>query len=73
MVNVIDAESHERIKQVHVGDGPHGIRASQDGTKVYVGITTSNEIQVMDYKTFEIIETIQTGNTPFWLAVTGNP
>ena len=70
---MIDAESLELIKQVDVGQGPHGIRASADGSKIFVGVTTTNEILVIDTKTFEIKDTIQSGSTPFWLAVQGNP
>ena len=72
-INVIDAESLELIKQIDVGQGPHGIRADQGGSKVYVGVTTTNEILIIDSKTFETTKTIQTGNTPFWLAIPGNP
>ncbi len=70
---MIDAESLEMIKQIDVGQGPHGVRTSIDGSKIFVGITTTNEIQVIDTITFEIKDTIQSGSTPFWLAVSGNP
>ena len=59
-------------KLIDVGEGTHGIRASQDGTKVYVSITTTNEIQIIDSKTLDIIDTVQTGNTPFWISIPGN-
>ena len=52
-INVIDAESLELIKQIDVGQGPHGIRANEEGSKVYVGVTTTNEILVIDSDSLE--------------------
>ena len=72
-VNVIDAESLKLIKQIDVGQGPHGIRASENGSKVYVGVTTTNEVLIIDSNSLDIKEKIQTGNVPFWLAVPQNP
>ena len=61
------------IKQIDVGQGPHGIRESEDGSKIYVGVTSTNKILVIDSTTLDIEDKIQTGNTPFWLAIPGNP
>ena len=73
MVNVIDAVSLELIKQIEVGEGPHGIRASVDDSKIYMGVTKTNEILVIDSNTFVIEDKIQTGNIPFWLSIPKNP
>ena len=56
-----------------MGEWSHGIRASVDGSKVYVGVTKTNEILVIDANTFGIEDKIHTGNIPFWLAIQGNP
>ena len=60
------------INQIDVGQGPHGIRTSIDGSKVFVGVTTTNEILVIDTTTFEVKDVVQSGNKPFWIAVPGN-
>ena len=73
MVNVIDTESLELIKQIEVGEGPHGIRASVDDSKFYVGVTKTNEILVIDTDTLTVKDKIQVDNVPFWLAIPGNP
>jgi YVTN family beta-propeller protein len=71
-VNVIDSESLELIKQITVGDGPHGLRVDPQGNNLYVGVTKSNEIVVIDSQSLEIVNKIDSGNIPFWIAIPGN-
>jgi YVTN family beta-propeller protein len=52
--------------------GPHGIRASSNGNYLYVDVTTTNEIVVIDTNSLEITSRIPTGNFPFWIAISGN-
>ena len=72
-INVIDVTSLEVIKQIIVGDGPHGLRTDSRGINLHVGVTQTNEIVVIDTETMEITEKFNTGNTPFWVAIPGNP
>jgi YVTN family beta-propeller protein len=61
------------IKQITVGDGPHGLRTDSSGTKLYVGVTQTNEVVVIDIETLEITDRLNPGNVPFWIAIPGNP
>jgi YVTN family beta-propeller protein len=39
---------------------------------LYVDVTTTNEVVVIDSNNLEIAKRIPTGNAPFWIAVPGN-
>jgi YVTN family beta-propeller protein len=52
--------------------GPHGIRTSSNRNYLYVDVTTTNEIVVIDTNSLEIISRIPTGNVPFWIAMSRN-
>jgi YVTN family beta-propeller protein len=52
--------------------GSHGIHTSSNGNYLYVDVTTTNEIVVIDTNSLEIISRIPTGNVPFWIAVSRN-
>jgi len=56
-----------------VGQGPHGIRTSSDGSILYVAVTQTNEIVQINTESLEITNILKTGNMPFWIAVSGNP
>ena len=70
---VIDTESQKMISQIKVGQGPHGIRTSSDGSILYVAVTQTNEIVQINTESLEITNILKTGNMPFWIAVSGNP
>ena len=70
---MIDSESLELIKQITVGDGPHGLRVDPQGNNLYGGGSKSNEIVVIDLESLEIVDRIESGNIPFWIAIPGNP
>jgi YVTN family beta-propeller protein len=61
------------VKNIEVGNGPHGIRASKDSQWLYVTLTKDNMIAVINMKTLSIEKTITVGAFPFWVAVQGNP
>ena len=56
-----------------VGKGPHGLRVDQNSNNLYVGVTQTNEIVIIDTDSLRIIDRLSVGEIPFWLAVTGNP
>jgi DNA-binding beta-propeller fold protein YncE len=42
-VNVIDPIKLELVKQIDVGNGPHGIRSGSDGKLLYVYVISTNK------------------------------
>ena len=73
MISVIDTHSLDVISQIKVGQGPHGIRTSSDGSTLYVAVTQTNEIVQIDTEKLEITNSLKTGNIPFWIAISDNP
>jgi len=61
------------VKNITVGNGPHGIRASKDSRWLYVTITKDNVVAVINLKTMAVEKKIAVGEFPFWVAVQGNP
>ena len=62
------------VKNVDVGVGPHGVRASRDGQFIYASVTADNHIAVIDTQSLEVVRREPVGGQfPFWLAVPGNP
>ena len=45
-VNVIDLIKLELVKQINVGNGPHGIKTSSDGKLLYVDVTSTNRSSI---------------------------
>ena len=67
-----DDEILQLIQTIPVGDGPHGLRTSLDNSKLYVGVTRTNEIIIIDTQSLTIQEKLPVGNVPFWIASPGN-
>jgi len=73
-VTLIDPESLEIVKNVDVGVGPHGVRASRDGRFIYASVTADNQIAVIDSQSLKVVRRQPVdGKFPFWIAVPGNP
>lgn len=73
-VDVIDPTTFKVIKKIDVGQGSHGIRSNKTGDLVYVSVTATGKIAVIDTNTLEVKDYIETqGNFPFWVAVSDNP
>ena len=60
------------ITQVDVGNGPHGIRTNSDGKLLYVDVTSTNKVILIDTEQLKIINYISTGKSPFWIAIPNN-
>ena len=43
-INIIDPVKLELVKQIDVGNGPHGIRTSFNGKLLYVDVTSTNKV-----------------------------
>ncbi len=72
VVTVIDPQTLE-MKNIEVGEGPHGIRASKDSRWIYVTLTKENSVVVINAATMQVEKRIAVGKFPFWVAVQGNP
>jgi DNA-binding beta-propeller fold protein YncE len=64
-VNVIDPIKLELVKQIDVGNGPHGIRTNLDGKLLYVDVTSTNKVVLIDTEQLKIIDYIDTGKNSF--------
>lgn len=54
----------EIVATIPSGDLPHGIWASGDGSRVYVGLENGDAVQVIDTLTNQIVATIPVGQLP---------
>ncbi len=71
-ITVINTRTLE-ARNIKVGKGPHGIRASKDSRWIYVTLTRENAIAVINADTMTLKTKIASGQFPFWIAVNGNP
>lgn len=73
-VDVIDPTTYKVVKKIDVGQGSHGVRSNKAGDLVYISVTGTGKIAVIDTHTLEVKEYIDTqGNFPFWVAISDNP
>lgn len=63
-VKVFDAETFEQIATIPVGNLPHGVWPSGDGSRVYVGLENDDAFAVIDTMTNEVTATIPIGQGP---------
>ncbi len=57
------------VDQIAVGDAPNGIWANAEGTRLFVGNQTSNDVRVIDTGTSQVIATIPVGRKPIRVVV----
>ena len=60
-VKAFRTSDFEQVTSIPVGDLPHGIWPSGDGTRVYVGIENGNAVTAIDTATNRVIATIPNG------------
>jgi YVTN family beta-propeller protein len=60
-VKAFRTDDFEQVATIPVGDLPHGIWPSGDGTRVYVGIENGNAVTAIDTATNRVIATIPNG------------
>src|SRR6516164_1417047 len=60
-VKVFRTTDFEQVATIPVGDLPHGIWPSGDGTRVYVGIENGDAVTAIDTATNQVIATIPNG------------
>jgi YVTN family beta-propeller protein len=59
-----DPANPKILEQIDVGTGPNGIWANPVGTRLYVGNSGSNDLQVIDTGTSKVIEKVGIGKKP---------
>jgi YVTN family beta-propeller protein len=65
---VIDASSHNELKQLNLGGGAAGILIAPDGSRAYVAVSTNDKVAVVDLNTLEVVGQISAGKQPDGLA-----
>jgi YVTN family beta-propeller protein len=60
-VKAFRTDNFEQVATIQVGDLPHGIWPSGDGTRVYVGIENGDAVTAIDTTTNRVIATIPNG------------
>jgi YVTN family beta-propeller protein len=60
-VKAFRTDNFEQVASIPVGDLPHGIWPSGDGTRVYVGIENGDAVTAIDTMTNRVIATIPNG------------
>src|SRR5439155_9308032 len=54
-------DNFEQVARIPVGDLPHGVWPSGDGTRVYVGIENADAVTAIDTLENKVVATIPTG------------
>jgi YVTN family beta-propeller protein len=65
---VIDAPTHQEVRQLNLGGGAAGILIAPDGSRAYVAVSSADKIAVVDLKTLEVTGQINAGKQPDGLA-----
>ena len=71
-VQVYRTDTFEKVATIAVGNLPHGIWPSGDGTRVYVGLENADALAVIDTLQNTVIATIPIGQAPQAIAYVPN-
>jgi YVTN family beta-propeller protein len=63
-VKVFRTDNFEQVATIPVGNLPHGVWPSGDGTRVYVGLENADALAAIDTATNKVIATIPIGQAP---------
>jgi len=63
-VKVFRTDTFEQVATIPVGNLPHGIWPSGDGTRIYVGLENADQLAVIDTATNEVVGNISIGQAP---------
>ena len=64
LVKVFRTDNFEQVASIPVGDLPHGIWPSGDGSRVYVGLENADALAAIDTLSNKVIATIPIGQAP---------
>jgi YVTN family beta-propeller protein len=71
-IKVFRADNFEQTATIQVGNLPHGVWPSGDGTRVYIGLENGDGLTAVDTLTNKVIATIPIGQAPQALAYVSN-
>ena len=71
-IKVFRTDNFEQVGTIAVGNLPHGVWPSGDGTRVYVGLENADALAAIDTVTNTVIATIPIGQAPQALAYVSN-
>ncbi|MGO4352655.1 YncE family protein [Rhizobium sp. RAF36] len=71
-VKVFRTDTFEQVATIPVGNLPHGIWPSGDGTRVYVGLENADQFAVIDTVTNKVVSNIPIGQAPQAVAYVPN-
>src|SRR5882724_3143455 len=71
-VKVFRTDNFEQVATIPVGNLPHGVWPSGDGTRVYVGLENADALAAIDTLTNKVIATIPIGQAPQALIYVSN-
>jgi YVTN family beta-propeller protein len=71
-VKVFRTDNFEQVATIPVGNLPHGVWPSGDGTRVYVGLENADAFAAIDTLTNKVIATIPIGQAPQAVAYVPN-
>jgi len=63
-VKVFRTDNFKQVATIPVGDLPHGLWPSGDGTRVYVGLENADALAAIDTRTNKVISDIPIGQAP---------
>ncbi len=63
-IQVYRTDNFERLATITVGDLPHGLWPSGDGTRLYVGLENADAVAVIDTLENRVIATVPIGQAP---------
>jgi YVTN family beta-propeller protein len=63
-VKVFRTDNFEQVATIPVGNLPHGVWPSGDGTRIYVGLENADALAAIDTLTNKVIATIPIGHAP---------
>ncbi len=66
---VLSTATHEVVATLSVGNGPHDIRFSPDGSRAYVMNTGGGPVSVIDTATLQVVTTISVGSGIHGIAI----
>jgi len=64
-----DPKNLRVVDQIDVGEGPNGIWANPEGTRLFVGHQISNDLRVVDTGSSKVIATVLVGRKPIRVVV----
>jgi YVTN family beta-propeller protein len=71
-VKVFRTDTFEQVATIPVGNLPHGIWPSGDGTRIYVGLENADALAVIDTLANKVVATIPIGQAPQALTYVSN-